>query len=1790
MTTNHLENKVHAATESLFYFSNEFPKRDLQDLFRQAHTRSKLAQHKCLAQFIQDATQTVKQEIQGLSMKLQHLFKPLESVLTWAEDHELREGALSGAIDGVLLIVAQMTTLIGYLENNTAKMDDIATASLAGLGVGLLTACAVSSASTIADLSATGADAVRTAFRLGVHVYYVSQTLEALDPSARPETWAYVINNVTPTEAQEQLDTLYANSTQPATSKVFISALSRSSVTVSGPPARLKALVTGSEFFRTSRYIALPVYGGLCHAPHVYGQDDVDMVMQSRAFSVQKAPATHLKSVWSTSSGYPYLVEDSKSLFASVVAELLTKAICWDSVVSSIVKYTGLTDASEMIIYNYGNSIPLNELESALKSSPAKLKVVNSNLLSWMGHNSPTSVKPRNTLQSKLAIVGMSCRLPGGATSNELFWDVLRRGVDTSQVIPADRFDVATHYDPAGKQLNKSMTQYGCFIDEPGLFDAPFFNMSPREAQTVDPQMRLALVTAYEALEQAGYVANRTASTRLERIGTYYGQAADDYREVNQGQEVSTYYIPGGCRAFGPGRINYFFKFAGPSYSIDTACSSGLAAVEVACQALWRGDVDTAVTGGVNILTNPDGFTGLCSGHFLSKGHNACKTWDATADGYCRADGVGSLVIKRLEDAEDDNDNILGVILGAGTNHSAQAVSITHPHAGHQAYLARQVLRQAGVDPLDVSYVELHGTGTQAGDSEEMQGILDVYAPLSKRRSQSQPLHIGAVKANMGHSESSAGTTALVKVLLMLQNNVIPPHIGITTEMNPKFGHDFKKRNLHIPFELTPWEHTDDKRRIAVVNNFGAAGGNTTMILEDAPMRSISQSDTRKTHVVVLSAKTKTSLVANVDRLISYIDSHPDTQIANVSYTTTARRYQHVLRVAISTSEIAHLQKQLYSHREKIEYIQPVRKAEPPPVAFSFTGQGASHKSMNLELYRDVPTFREFVHQLDSLTRAQGFESFICALDGSHDKDHQHSPVVTQLALVCSEIALAKYWASIGVLPNIVIGHSLGEYAAMHIAGVISASDAIFLVGRRAQLLQERCKIGSHLMMAVRASVDQITQSAAGKPFTVACVNGPADTVLAGTKEEIEVIKTPLESSGLQCIKLDVAFAFHSEQTDPLLDDFEALAKSGVIFAEPKLPVISPLLGKVIFDAKTINATYVRRATREAVDFLAALNNAQEIGAIGGDTVWVEIGPHPVCTGFVRSTIPSVKLALPSFRRGEENWKTLSDSIAQLYTVGVDIDWTELHRPFEKNLRLLDLPTYAFNEKTYWLQYKGDWCLTKGNTFYADEQKIVRGQLPSVSELHTSTVQQIVEQVFDTDTGSCTVVIESDMMQPDFLAAAHGHRMNDCGVATSSIHGDIAFTLAEHIHKKLGVHGKDTRYNVANLQVTKALVARKNTANPQVIRVTASTTDVRSGIDLVWQNINANGDSAEPFATSSIHAGISTDWISSWSSLTHLVRDRIETLDRLVAEGKANRLSHNMAYTLFASNLVDYADKYRGMQSVVMHGLEGCADVELSTKESGVWTVPPYFIDSVAHLAGFIMNCSDAIDAKKFFCITPGWKTMRFARPLVPGARYQSYVKMIPTVEDDTAYFGDVYILQDGVIIGLVEGIEFHRYRRILLERLFSAPDSTNLDDTTETKDISSSTQHSVPVSRQVPPAAKSSAQTVFESSLPFAVPGPRKSTARPAVDEIAAREKPVASQSSSITNRAMQLIADEVGVELADLCDDVGFSDLGVDSLMSLVIADTFRATLDIKVNGSLFLDYETIGDLRNWLEETYA
>ena len=408
--------------------------------------------------------------------------------------------------------------------------------------------------------------------------------------------------------------------------------------------------------------------------------------------------------------------------------------------------------------------------------------------------------------------------------------------------------------------------------------------------------------------------------------------------------------------------------------------------------------------------------------------------------------------------------------------------------------------------------------------------------------------------------------------------------------------------------------------------------------------------------------------------------------------------------------------------------------------------------------------------------------------------------------------------------------------------------------------------------------------------------------------------------------------------------------------------------------------------------------------------------------------------------------------------------------------------------------------------------------------------------------------------------------------------------------------------NITNLEVLKGLVAKKSTDTAQLIQVMVTTTDIDSNAaELRWFNVQPNGSLDEPFASATLLYGDPIEWLASWVPINHLIQGRIQDLERLAESGIANRFTHNMAYLLFANNLVDYATKYRGMHSVVLHDMEAFADVVLSSEKGGTWTVPPFFIDSVAHLAGFVMNVSDAMDTKNNFCVTPGWRSMRFAKPLTAEAKYRSYVKMIPTTEDPSIYLGDVYILQDDVIIGMVGGIQFRRYPRILLSRFFSAPDDSGappVATSSASKPVIAKVEAPKPVAQQtlVPqPVVNGIKAAPFVNEIKTA-PLVNGIKAAPLVNGVVAeslvngvKEAAIEVDSNSTTAKAIQIIAKETELDLMDLTDDANFANLGIDSLMSLVIVEKFREQLGVTVAGSLFMEYPTIGDLRSWLEEYY-
>ena len=1476
-----------------------------------------------------------------------------------------------------------------------------------------------------------------------------------------------------------------------------------------------------------TRQVHLAVHGPY-HAGHLYSEKCLERLLQPfREVLVSYQPRIPL---YSSFTGLPISASNSFDLVETALEEILRKPLHWDHVIEGISSEVNSLGICECSVLPVGPADLGRGLLSSLRRSSNCIARLEDSAWNPSMPTEKSNQPSGKCSDSKIAIVGMAGRFPNAA-NHELFWELLDKGIDTHKVIPKDRFDEA-HIDPTGQRKNTSHTPYGCFIDEPGLFDPGFFRMSPREATQTDPMHRLAILTAYEALEMSGYVPNRTPSTKLHRIGTFYGQTSDDWREIQEGQDIDTYFIPGGVRAFAPGRINYFFKFSGPSFSVDTACSSSFAALQLAVTSLRAGDCDTAVTGGMNVLTNPDIFSGLSRGQFLSKTGN-CQTFDNNADGYCRGETVASVVLKRLEDAEADNDNIIGVILASATNHSADAISITHPHAPTQEFLYKQLLNRACISANEVCYVEMHGTGTQAGDKTEIESVTNVFAAPHRKRRPDQPLHLGAVKANIGHGEAASGVSALIKVLLMMEKNVIPPNCGIKGVMNQGFPKDLEARNVHIPLRRTPWPRPDGQLRRVFVSNFSAAGGNTGLIMEDAPLATApATQDPRSTQVVAVSGKSKSSLRRNLQQLIDYIVKNPTVALPSLSYTTTARRMHHNYRVAVAESDLSQIKASLLSALDKdISPISP----NAPEVAFVFTGQGSHYASLGRKLFEECSQFQSDIIHFEEMAQSQGFPSFRSLIDGSLSDISGLSPVIIQLGSVCVQMALARLWISWGIVPAVVLGHSLGEYAALNVAGVLSANDTIYLVGKRAHELENNCTPGTHAMLAVAASASFVEPLMDDHALEIACINSFNETVLGGSVERIDRLAEELSRQGIKNTKLRIPFAFHVSQVDPILDSYKSIARS-VTFNAPAIPVISPLLGEVIRGEGSFNPSYVRRHARETVNFPNGLDAGLREGVISEKTVWVEVGPHPVCLGMIKKHMTPNITAVPSLCRNEDPWKVVSHSLASLHTSGLNINWNEFQRDFVAAQQLLRLPTYGFDLKNYWIDYVGNWCLTKGDV------SAVTTISESKPKLSTTSIHKIVEE--STQATTAMVTVESNLSDPKLNAAIRGHLVNGTALCPSSLYADMALTIADYLHKQLHPNAKTPAMNVCKMEVPKPVIA--GASNPQLLRI-HGTTDIKTRqVQLQYYSVTPEGKKIADHAKCVVEYVDAEVMLSNWQRHRYLIEPRIKSLVNGANEGTVEKIRRGMAYALFGS-FVEYSASYRGMEEIAINfdDFEATAKVAFQTTDKdGSFMFNPYWIDSIGHLSGFVVNVKEALGTKAQVFISHAWESMCFARPLSKDKTYRSYVKMQPAGGKVMA--GDVILFDGDEIIGVIGSLKFQSIPRSLLNTFLPPPGVP-----ARTSAAAAPTKQAVQTVSKAKPKAESAS-----------TPPPAKETV------------------SDISRRALQVVAEEVGVSTSELSDNVVFEDIGVDSLMSLTISARLREELGMEISPSLFMDCPTAAD----------
>ncbi|MEP0791424.1 MULTISPECIES: type I polyketide synthase [Cyanophyceae] len=875
-----------------------------------------------------------------------------------------------------------------------------------------------------------------------------------------------------------------------------------------------------------------------------------------------------------------------------------------------------------------------------------------------------------------IAIIGISCRFPG-AKDKKAFWQLLRDGVDAITEIPSDRPNLLASYDPNPKEAGKMSARWGGFLEQVDRFDPHFFGISQREAVAMDPQQRLLQEVSWESLEDAGIAPERLAGTRT---GVFIGAMWNDYTQMQMKNpsSIDAYTGSGSGGFMMANRLSYRFNFHGPSMTVDTGCSSSLAAVHLACQSLWQSESTLALAGGVNLMLEPGPSVFYTKAGLIAI-DGRCKTFDARANGIVRGEGVGVVVLKRLSSALSDGDPIYAVIRGSAVNHDGLTNGVTAPSQWAQEALLREAYQRAGVSPGQVQYVEAHGTGTLLGDPIEAKALGGV---LANDRYPGSPCAIGSVKTNIGHLEAAAGIAALIKVALALKYREIPPSLH------------FQEPNPHIPFDilplrvqqtLSPWSKKSGSA-LAGVSSFGLGGTNVHMVLEEAPVLIPAISDVeRPLHMLTLSAKSENALRAMACCYEAFLANHSKVSLVDVCFTANTGRshFAHRLALAVESTETLREQLSAFAARKQPTGLASgyVRSRKQPKVAFLFTGQGSQYVGMGRQLYDTQPTFRQALERCDELLRPYLDQPLLSVL---YPESSATSPLnetaYTQPALFALEYALTQLWKLWGIEPDVVMGHSVGEYTAACVAGVFSLEDALKLIATRGQLMQRLPHDGEMAVVFAPEARVTVAISPYAEAVSIAAINGPENIVISGARQAVQAVLRQMASEGVRTTQLNVSHAFHSPLMEPMLNDFERTAAE-VDYSSPRIQLISNLTGQVVGADELMLAEYWRHHIRETVRFSEGIEKLHQQGY----DLFVEIGPSPILSGMGRRCLPEgAGVWLPSLKKGQEDWLQLLDSLRALYVGGVEVNWSGFDRDYLR--RRLSLPTYPFERESFWLQ------------------------------------------------------------------------------------------------------------------------------------------------------------------------------------------------------------------------------------------------------------------------------------------------------------------------------------------------------------------------------------------------------------------------------------------------------------------------------------------------------------------------
>ncbi|QSQ15455.1 type I polyketide synthase [Myxococcus landrumensis] len=895
-----------------------------------------------------------------------------------------------------------------------------------------------------------------------------------------------------------------------------------------------------------------------------------------------------------------------------------------------------------------------------------------------------------------IAIVGLACRFPGGADSPDAYWKLLKDGVDAVREVPADRWrtsaDVAEHLG----------TRWGGFLDRVDGFDPEFFGIAPREAVAMDPQQRLLLEVAWEALDDAGLPRSRLTGTRT---GVFVGASGNDYAMLQARADVEgdIYSVIGVSNSVIAGRLAYLLDLRGPALTVDTACSSSMVALHLACQSLRNRECDAALAGGVNLVLSDRPGLWLSKLSALSP-DGRCRAFDAGANGFVRGEGCGAVVLKRLSDAMAGGDNILAVIRATAVNQDGGSNGLTAPNVLAQQALIREALASARLSPSDIGYIEAHGTGTPLGDPIETEALRATYG---KARPEGTHCYLGSVKTNLGHLESAAAMAGLIKTVLALRHQAIPKHLHFKA-LNPRIS--LEGTPFVIPTQLQPWP-VSERRRYAAVSSFGMSGTNAHAILEEAPpvltstasvetrtpigmspALAASGSDVEVSQPLVLSARSEAALRASAGAYREFLldERSASLSLQDIAFTAAQRRGQHEHRLAVAGRSRSELAEQLRVYLEggvAAQLTAGVVPRKPGRVAFVFSGQGTQWKGMGRELLAQDPAFAAALRECDSLLAPHTGFSIVEALEAEDGASRLDETQVAQPAIFAIQVALAAMWRSLGVVPEAVVGHSVGEIAAAHVAGALSLAEAARLVAHRGRLMQRVTGHGRMAAVEITREEAQAEIARFGERLSVGAINDTRSVVLSGEPAALAEVLQSLKARGVSTRDLGVDYAFHSHQMVPLQAELKALLGT-LETRQPSLPLFSTVTGALV-EGRTLDAEYWASNMREAVRFADATNALLDEGY----RLFVELGPQPALGRYVSQALSRRTLegtALSSMRKGRDGRTVVLGALGGLHAWGIPVDWA---RVFPSGGRVVSLPAYPWQRARYWVDL-GDFAMT----------------------------------------------------------------------------------------------------------------------------------------------------------------------------------------------------------------------------------------------------------------------------------------------------------------------------------------------------------------------------------------------------------------------------------------------------------------------------------------------------------------